>query len=270
VNNLIGIMQGRLSAPSPAGPQVFPAATWRGEFATARELDFDTIEWLVEAESLANNPLLSPSGRVDLKQVETKNDVRAASVCAHCVLQWRPFDAGGAERLENFLTVIAAAGAAGIERIIVPVLEEASTARAGSLERAAETFCPSVHAAEQAGVDLAFEMDCPAEDCRKFIALLDSPRARLCYDTGNATALGRDIVAEINLLLPLVAEIHVKDRRLGGASQPLGRGDTRFAPFIEKIAEHAWAGQFVLETPVLDDPVGQARQNLALLREFLT
>ncbi len=263
-------MQGRLSASSPAGPQVFPAATWRSEFAVARELDFDTIEWLVEAGSLAVNPLLSPAGRAEIKKTGQASGIRIASACAHCVLQWQPFAPDGAKRLEDFSTLLNAAGAAGLERVIVPILEAATIAKAASRAHAAEIFRPAARAAEQAKVDLAFEMDRPAGECREFIAWLDSPRARLCYDTGNATALGYDIVEEINLLLPLVAEIHLKDRRVGGASQPLGYGDTRFAEFFQIIAERAWAGPFVLETPTLGDPRGQARQNLARVKKFLS
>lgn len=263
-------MQGRLSPLSAAGPQVFPASSWRGEFSSAKEIGFDSIEWLVDSGSLTDNPLLSEDGRADLRKIAAMTGVCAVSVCAHCVLQWRPFAAGGAMRMERFGPLVNAASLAGVERIIVPILEEATVAKAESLAQAAEVLRPTLRAAEQARVDLAFEMDLPADQCREFITLLDSPRARLCYDTGNATALGRDIVEEITLLLPLVAEIHLKDRRMGGASQPLGRGDTRFAEFFEKIAERAWPGPFVLETPVLDDPAGQARNNLALAKKFLS
>jgi L-ribulose-5-phosphate 3-epimerase len=267
VKSSIGIMQGRLSAASSAGPQVFPAATWRSEFVAARELGFDTIEWLLEARSFADNPLLSPTGRAEIMETAQASGVRVSSVCAHCVLEWRPFAPGGVQRLEDMGTLLSAAG---LERVIVPILEEATIAKALSRVHAAEIFLPVARAAEQAGVDLAFEMDRPAGECLEFIALLDSPRARLCYDTGNATALGYDIVEEINLLLPLVAEIHLKDRRVGGASQPLGHGDTRFAEFFKIITERAWAGPFVLETPTGGDPLGQARKNLAMVKEYLS
>ncbi len=263
-------MQGRLSAPSPAGAQVFPAATWRDEFAAARAIGFDTIEWLVEADSFASNPLLSPSGRDEIKKIESSSGVRAASVCAHCVLQWRPFDEGGAARMEPFSRLIIAAGAAGVERIIVPILEEASVAKAPSLRAAADAFAWAIPFATQAGVELVFEMDRPAEECVAFIHLLNSACARLCYDTGNATAHGCDIVAEINQLLPHVAEIHLKDRRVHGSSQPLGSGDTRFAEFFGLLSARRWPGPFVLETPVLDDSVSQARKNFAFVKQHLS
>ncbi|HTB64210.1 MAG TPA: TIM barrel protein [Opitutales bacterium] len=270
MKNPIGIMQGRLSAPSSIGPQIFPVSGWRDEFATASVIGFDTIEWLVDAGSFAQNPLLSASCRAEMQQVATTCNVRADSVCAHCVLEWRPFDQGGEERMANFPSLISAASSAGMERIIVPILEAATIARAPSPIHAAKIFFSAVQTAEQVGIDLAFEMDRPALECADFIQLLKSPRARLCYDAGNATSLGRDIVAEIKLLLPLVSEIHLKDRRVGGASQPLGAGDTRFADFFNYLTTQHWSGPFVLETPVLDNPVTQARNNLAFVKTFLT
>jgi L-ribulose-5-phosphate 3-epimerase len=266
--NLIGIMQGRLSTPSNQAQQTFPAGFWREEFSEAAKLGFDTIEWLVEAESLAMNPLLSKSGREEIKQVSQQTGVRVVSVCAHCVLQWQPYDIGGNVRMEPFAEVIAAAGSAGVERVVIPLLEASTTHRAGSLAAAAAVFHPTVLAAEHAKVDLAFELDRSVDESREFIECLDSPRARLCYDSGNATADGRDIVVEIDGFLQLVAEIHLKDRRVGGSTMPLGQGDTLFTAFFKALADRQWRGPFMLETPVRDNPVEQARQNLAFIRKY--
>jgi len=235
---------------------------------TARKLGFNALEWLVEAGSLSTNPLMSVTGREEIKQAVSANGVQVASICAHCVLQWRPFDEGGAARATLFNEVVLAAGAAKMERVVVPILEEATVAKAGSLALAAGIFRSVVRVAETAKVDLAFEMDRPAEECREFIELLGSPRAKLCYDSGNATSLGFDIIREIKALLPVVAEIHLKDRRVGGASQPLGCGDTKFGDFFQTLKAQNWRGPFVFETPVLDDPAGQAQQNLQFVSEF--
>jgi len=247
---------------------MFPTTTWREEFETAAKLGFDTIEWLVEAETLVMNPLLSKAGRQEIENLTRQTGVRVDSVCAHCVLEWRPYGEGGTTRLEPLAGVITAAGAAGVKRMVIPALEVATTKKAGSLREAAEVFYPAVHAAELAKVDLAFELDRNVEDSREFVECFDSARARLCYDSGNATAEGRNIVAEIDELLPLVAEIHLKDRRVGSTSVPLGQGDTVFPEFFKTLTNKSWRGPFVLETPVRDNPLEQARQNLAFVRQY--
>jgi len=268
MKNAIGIMQGRLSHPSKNGPQVFPTASWREEFPLARDLGFNQIEWLIEAESLLANPLMSDTGRTELKKIEAASGIQVCSACIHCVLQWKPFAPGGAERIKPLPAIIAAAAQAGLERLIIPILEEATIIHASTPAQAAEIFSPALQAAEHAGMDLAFEMDRPEPECREFIKLLRSPRARLCYDCGNATALGYDIVGEISSMLPLVGEIHLKDRRVRGPSKPLGEGETRLAEFFSTLKAQAWGGPFILETPVLSDPTGQARKNLLLVKEF--
>jgi len=265
--NPIGIMQGRLSTPANQARQIFPADCWREEFATAAKLGFNTIEWLVEAESLEANPLMSESGRIEIKKIISATGVKVASVCAHCILQWQPYAEGGPARLAQLTEIISAAGAAGVERIVIPILEAATTKKAASLAEAAAVFNSATHAAELAKVDLAFEMDRSVEECRQFIGILDSPRARICYDSGNATAEGRDIIAEVGQLLPLVAEIHLKDRKTGGGSVPLGQGDTLFPAFFKTLSVRQWSGPFVLETPARDNPIKQARQNLAFVNK---
>ncbi len=268
MQSTIGIMQGRLSPRSPYGPQAFPA-DWRTEFALARDLGFDSIEWIAEAGSLEANPLMLAEGREHIRQTATASDIQVASVCAHCVLQWRPYDEGGQARMAQFAGVIEASAAIGAQRIVVPILEEATIAKSASVTEAAEVFRVSMHTAAKAGIELAFELDRPAAECREFLRELDSPKAKICYDSGNATALGFDLADEIGVLLPNVSEIHLKDRRVGGASRPLGQGDTRFADFFQVLHLRRWRGPFVLETPVLDDPTGEAWRNLAMIRKFL-
>jgi len=261
-------MQGRLSEPSNQLRQVFPSATWRGEFESAANLGLDAIEWLVEAETLAMNPLLSKAGRLEIDNLSKQAGVRVDSVCAHCVLQWQPYDEGGGERIKPLATLIAAAGEAGVKRMVIPILEVATTQKAGSLQQAAEMFRQAVQAAELAGLDLAFELDRTVEESLEFLECFRSKHARICYDCGNATAEGRDIVAEIGGLLPMVVEIHLKDRRVGSTSVPLGQGDVLFPAFFKTLADHHWRGPFMLETPVRDNPIEQARQNLAFFRTY--
>jgi len=265
--NPIGIMQGRLSLPSNRTRQVFPMDTWREEFEVAAQLGLNTIEWLVEAETLQINPLLSASGRQEIERLARQTGVRVDSVCAHCVLQWQPYDEGGSARLEPLAMIISAAGAAGIKHVIIPVLEAATTRKAKSLNAAVALFKEAMAAAENSQVNLVFELDRTAEDSLEFVQGFGSASAKICYDSGNATADGRNIVTEIEQLLPVVAEIHLKDRRVGGGSMPLGQGDTPFTDFFKTLNANHWRGPFVMETPVRDNPIEQARQNLAFVRK---
>ena len=57
LNDQIGIMQGRLSPQLGNKIQAFPLDNWREEFWTAKEIGYNSIEWIVESP-LELNPLL--------------------------------------------------------------------------------------------------------------------------------------------------------------------------------------------------------------------
>ena len=52
--NKIGIMQGRLSKQKGIRIQEFPRDTWEQEFEKAKDIGFDTIEWIFDSK---DNPM---------------------------------------------------------------------------------------------------------------------------------------------------------------------------------------------------------------------
>jgi sugar phosphate isomerase/epimerase len=103
-------------------------------------------------------------------------------------------------------------------------------------------------------------------------ALALSPLYRLRLDVGNLTASNRDAVAVVREHLPRAAAVILKDRlRNGGASQPLGEGDTPLAgvltvlgaarPPVPMLLEYDYAG--------LRGSVGEVKTSLAYLAGLL-
>ncbi len=267
VATTVGIMQGRLSPLSPDGPQTFPAGSWREEYVRAADFGFDTLEWLVEARSLTTNPLLDEGGRRAMAATTAATGVQVTSLCAHFLVEWAPFTTGAAGQARSMLaTVVEAAAAAGMNRIVVPLVEGASPTVAATPGAVADLLLPAAALAAAAGLRLCLETDLESRRLAALLSTLDSPAIQVCYDIGNATAQGLDIVADARPLLASIAEIHVKDRKIGGATGPLGQGDTRLADFAALLREEAWRGPFVLETPVGDDYAMAARHNLAVTR----
>lgn len=260
----IGIMQGRLSPVRPGGPQAFPFASWRDEFARAAEIGFNALEWLVELDRVAENPIWSAAGRAEINGLQTETGVSVRSLCAHYFVQWRPFDADTTEMPAGLLSdLVACAAEIGITRIVVPLVEEASVARAANMAQVADRLAESLRRAEEARITLAFESDLSAERCIAFLDELGSPAASLCFDIGNATAMGLDVPREAAMLLPRIAQFHVKDRVVGGTSRPLGQGDAPLAAVAKRLAAAGWDGPMILETPAGDDWHASAVANLA-------
>lgn len=268
----VGIMQGRLSAPSPDGPQSFPHASWREEFRRAAALGFDCIEWLFELRQHERNPLWTDSGRDEIRAAMESSGVAVDSVCAHYFIQWAPFAGagGGDPALDRLLpALVERAADLGVRRIVVPLLEGASLRDAADHGDLRRLVGNALEVAAERDMALAFETDLEAAPCRNLLEALASPAARLCFDAGNATAFGFDIAEDARCLISWIAEVHIKDRFVDGASTALGEGDTRFGPFAAALAAGGYDGGFVLETPAGDAFCDAARRHLAFTRTLL-
>ena len=269
--NLIGIMQGRLSPPTPGRLQAFPWETWELEFERARAIGFDGLEWLFEVNNLENNPIWNRHGRERIRRLAGQHGVRVQSVCAHYFAQ-RGFGNDEESRLHSvsvLTTLIRACALLEIPGLVIPFLEAASLRSESRRQEALDFLKMCLTAAAENGVRLALETDLAGPECAELIQRLDQQWVGVCYDTGNATALGYDIVADVQVLLPWLVEVHIKDRLRNGGSVLLGRGDTPFAPFFQVLAEAGYQGPFILETPTGDDWEGNARRHLQFVRALL-
>ena len=268
----IGIMQGRLSPRPPGKLQAFPSASWRQEFDTARELGFDQIEWIFEADRAGENPIASSAGRSAIRRAVLETGVCVRSVCADYFMVHR-LAGDGAEavraNVEVLVRLIEQARELGAERILLPLLE---TAAVDTPELQAEVVASLESAAPraaEAGVVLGLEMEIPGRDYAALIARVDHPSVRAYYDAGNSTAQGFDIGDDVVPLLSRLFAVHVKDRKRGGGSVPLGSGDANYPGFFAALSRSGFSGDFVLQHFFDGDPVGSARASLDFVRQRL-
>ncbi len=265
----IGVLQGRLS-PAPGGrPQVFPQRTWRDEFAAARRLRFDAIEWLITEEHIDTNPIWNSAGVEEIRCLCEQAAIAVSSVCADCFIREPLVRAPAGDqvrRLHRLNQIIVQAGRIGAPLVLVPLLEESSLsgmADGRNLIRLLEEPL-SLAAAHQ--VVLALETDWPAEPLQDLLGGVDLPALRVYYDIGNAVAAGFDPSCELETLGPLVRGVHLKDCRRGGVSVPLGEGDADFDAIFAALDAIGYDGSLILETPAGDDPIAAAAANLAFAR----
>ena len=83
-----------------------------------------------------------------------------------------------------------------------------------------------------------------------FIELLDklnSKNITVNYDIGNSTSLGYDMEEELSLLKNLISNVHIKDRKLGGTSVPLGTGDANLELFFNTLANIGYEGDIIIQ-----------------------
>jgi sugar phosphate isomerase/epimerase len=254
---MIGILQGRLTEPWNGQLQCFPRDAWEAEFFRARELGFEAIEVLVEAEYNPANPVWE-EGMASLRKVSAESGVAARVACADCFMKTTFI--GQPDAALGLLERIASRG---FERIVLPFFDAAALQGPEDLDRLAGVLARS----PVRGRRLALETTLPAAMLAPFV---DRVGASVCYDLGNTTALGHDIVGDIRILGGRISHVHVKDkRRATGENVVLGTGDTDFAGAAAALSEVGFKGDYTCETTRGNDPIGTARLHRSFVQALL-
>jgi len=249
-------MQGRLSPPVDGKIQAFPADHWRSEFALGAGLGFDFMEWTLDHEGLHQNPLMSREGRGEIRQLSRRSGLKVVSATLDCVMQ-APFYKSSArhhdELLNDLASIIEGAGAAGIDTVVVPLVDDGaitSPAEETTLREGLGALTPIL---QRTGVRIAFESDLAPAPLATFIDPFSTDHYGLTYDIGNSAAAGFDPAAEFAAYGDRVSHVHIKDRVLGGATVALGAGQANFVTVFEKLHGLGYAGRYVLQTARADD-----------------
>lgn len=268
----IGIMQGRLSPRPPDRLQAFPHRSWRAEFDSAARLGFDAIEWIVEVDRFDDNPLLSSEGRREIRGAIRETGVAVRSVCADYFMVRRLAGDGRAAvaaNVELLERLIVEARDVGAERILIPLLETSAVDTAALKSEVVESLRAAAETAAQHAVVLGLEMEIPGVEYHALIERVGHPAVRAYYDVGNSTAAGHDVAVDVRPLLGVLHAVHLKDRRRGGTSVPLGTGDTNFAAFFRVLEASGFTGDLLLQHYFDADPEAAARDALARVRSLL-
>ena len=268
----LGFMQGRLSPPVGGKIQAFPSDCWREEFPEAGRLGFSLMEWTLDHSGLAENPLMTPQGREEIRALAARHGVAIPSLTGDCFMQapfWKAATPDARRALLAELDdVLCACGALGIGLVVVPLVDD------GRLENAAqklvlrEELVARAPVLERTGLRIVFETDLPPQAAADWIADYPQEFFGINYDTGNSASLGYDPAEEWRLYGSRVLNVHLKDRLRGGTTVPLGTGACDFGECFRAMRAVGYGGNFVLQTARAAD--GDHAGALARYREFVT
>jgi L-ribulose-5-phosphate 3-epimerase len=267
----IGIMQGRLSPPSGGRIQSFPATSWRNEFSLAAGLGLCSIEWIVETP-LESNPLWTSTGVAEVRKLAQGTKVAVDFVIADYFMESPLVRMSSASAQHNqqvlarLLERVAELGAKGIEIPCVDASELRSREEEDELARA---LAPALEQAARLGLQIGLETSLPPDRFRALLERIGHPNLRANYDTGNSAALGYDPGEEFSAYGRWINNVHIKDRRRGGGTVPLGQGDTDVPRVLRLLADHGYAGDFILQVARGPDEVETMRGYLAQVRDWL-
>ena len=250
MDNLIGIMQGRLSPSIDGRLQFFPFKTWGEEFKIAKRLGFDAIEWLFSSEDFKKNPILTTQGIKKIKELTKKHGIKTPSICGEYFIDF-PFVGKSAEKsLELLNRLIKQSIKIGAERILLPFLGNSDIKSERQKKEIIVNLKSCLKTAETHNVELSLETSLPADELKMFVKKFNSSPISVYYDIGNCTTFfGKNVPNEIKSLGKLIGGVHIKDRKFGSTvSYSLGTGETDFSGIFRVLKKINYKRPFILET----------------------
>ena len=263
-------MQGRLLPKYLGRYQAHPVGYWQNEFAVAATFGLDCIEFILDFNDAEKNPLLRTGGSDEIRRIVDATGVAVRTVCADYFMEaplHHPNEAVSAKSRIVLRRLLNTAKDLGISDVVIPCVDQSSLADDSvAMDRFVQCMMPIAHLAETVGINLSLETDLPPQPFADLLARINSPRVTVNYDIGNSAALGFDPAEEMACYGKQVSDIHIKDRKLGGGSVPLGTGDARFERFFQALEPLNYKGPFIMQAYRDDEGLQMFRTQLDWLR----
>jgi L-ribulose-5-phosphate 3-epimerase len=267
-------MQGRLLPPRDGNIQSFPAERWEEEFALAEEAELACIEWIYEYATADQNPLSSDQGVREMQRLATNHNVGVWSICADYFME-DPLLEGAHTRpaaVRKLEWLIERAGSLACRYIVLPFVDVSSLRNEYQLTALADFLRGILPGCKQHHVEVHLETDLPPERLCALLCDVGHACLRANLDTGNSASLGWLPQDELDRIGVWLGSVHVKDRRLGGGTVPLGTGDARLSDYFGLLRALDYRGTYILQAArgAPGEELAWARSNRELVERHLT
>ena len=244
-------MQGRLCDCVESKIQAFPWQNWESEFAAAKSINLRLIEWTLDQEKLYENPIMRAEGQKKIRRLCQQHDIFIPSLTGDCFMQqpyWKVEGQARTDLQSDFLKIVQSCSLVGIQMIAIPLVDN------GRLETTEQENILIDFLLENSDIfvlhnlQIIFESDFTPAKLARFLERITSPQFGINYDIGNSAALGLNVVDEFTAYGSRVANVHVKDRVLGGTTVPLKAGNADFETVFSELSKQKYQGNFILQT----------------------
>ena len=268
---MLGIMQGRLSEKNEGHYQSHPTHWWQKEFRIAKKMQFDCIEFIIDKQSAVTNPLLTEKGVLEIQNVIKETGVVVKSICADIFMD-EPLNHTNGHiidaRLQLLDKLIEAADKINAGIIVLPFVDQTGLIGVDTEQLVANLMEKGMESSEK-GIKLALETDLPPREFRKLLDKFPEGAIFVNYDIGNSAGLGYDFEEEMENYGRLIADIHIKDRLLGGSSVLLGEGNANIRDALAYFKKNFQDVPLIMQAYRSDDAIESLNPQLDLVRQIL-
>jgi L-ribulose-5-phosphate 3-epimerase len=265
INEMIGFMQGRLSPLRNGRIQSFPWETWQDEFEAAANLNIRKLEWTIDSENFASNPILTLVGREKIRRLKTLFNIETPSVTCDYFMENPPWKSDSEHLFMCVESILMGMTEIGAKILVIPLVDNSSLIDSNSYSRAFHFFSRVSDLLGASDLKIAFETDLGPECFSDFMSEFAEERYGVNYDIGNSASLGFNPTEEFAAFGPRIINVHVKDRALGGTTVPLGTGNADFQTVFRCLNDHGYMGNLIMQTARAHD--GKHAEVLATYRE---
>ena len=271
LTNEIGIMQGRLSPRIDGKIQAYPATTWQKEFEIAQEIGYAAIEWIVE-NPVESNALMTTSGKTEIKKVISSTGVRIDYVCADIFMQQplvRMTEEIKSQNKDYLLEILKNAKEVGALGVEIPFVDNSSIKNDNEKQEFIDAMQDAFKLAKDLDIKISLETDLAPIAFKELLEQIGLDFVQANYDIGNSASLGFDPKEELDAYGQRILNVHVKDRKLGGTTVPLGTGNADINLVIQKLQEFGYSGGLTVQAARGENDVETAKEQLCYVRNLL-
>jgi hexulose-6-phosphate isomerase len=163
------------------------------------------------------------------------------------------------------------AAALNVNRIVVPFVDASSIRSAADFDGVVHGIGAMQDLIDRTKVELHLETSLSPSEFASLLAQLPHRGVKVNYDSGNSASLGFRPADEFAAYGARVGSVHLKDRRHGGSTVPLGEGDTDFAALFECLRAVSYSGDFILQVArgTEGDELEWTRRNVRTASEWM-
>ena len=255
---IFGILQGRLSKPVNGKMQEFPVNDWEYEFKNLNEVNLSGIEWLITPNDNLNNPFFT----------EQSLPSNILSVCVDTMV------CNSFHKLEfmneNLVPVLNRMVELGLNKIVIPLLEDSSVENEYIRHEFLKNFIPISE--NYPNINFCFEFECNKEVVMDVVSKRDN--FYITYDTGNFTSTYKEKINHeelINFFGYKIKNVHFKDRTYDGQTKHFGLGQTDFKTIIDTLKKNNYHDNIILQLArdVDGDEINYIKNTYNKIKELL-
>jgi hexulose-6-phosphate isomerase len=215
---------------------------------------------------------MTASGKAEIRKVIASTGVRIDYVCADIFMQQPLVRMTEETKSQNkeYLTAILKnskeVGAIGVE---IPFVDNSSIKNEKEKQEFIDAMKDAFNLAKDLHLKISLETDLPPINFQELLKNIDLDHIQANYDIGNSASLGFDPKEELEAYGLKILNVHVKDRKLGGTTVPLGTGSADIKKVFRKLNEIGYSGGITMQAARGENDISIAKEQLLYTLEII-